>query len=80
MLTYCDVIDTGADRQKLWRHNDRLFPCGCYGQWFKEFVKKHVCAKFFNILEKIYEAVKCLASDVMIDWQRAMRTARNNGL
>ena len=30
-------------------------------------------------MEKICEAVKCLASDVMINWQRVMHTARNNG-
>ena len=47
----------------------------CWGQWFNEFVKD----TFFNIMEKICEAVKCLASDVMINWQRTMRTARNNG-
>ena len=34
---------------------------------------------YFNIMEKICEAVKCLASDVMINWQKAMRTARDNG-
>ena len=28
---HCDVIDTRADRQQLWRHNDRLFRLGCYG-------------------------------------------------
>ena len=33
MLTYCDVIDTRADRQQLWRHNDRLFRRGCYGRF-----------------------------------------------
>ena len=49
----------------------------CLGQWFNEFVKD-VCAKFFNIMEKICEAVKCLASDIMINWQRAMRMARTN--
>ena len=61
MLTYCDVIDARAGRQQLWRHNDQLFPCGCYGRWFNKFVRQ-VCAKFFNIMEKICEAVKCLAS------------------
>ena len=45
------------------------------GQWFNEFVKD----TFFNIMEKTCEAVKCLTSDVMINWQRTMRTARNNG-
>ena len=30
-------------------------------------------------MEKICEAAKCLASDAMINWQGAMRTARNNG-
>ena len=48
MLTYCDVIDTWADRWKLWRHNDRLFLWVSmnallsqrrWGHWFKEFVK-----------------------------------------
>ena len=33
ILTYCDVIDTRADHQRLWRHNDRLFPRGCYGRF-----------------------------------------------
>ena len=33
MLTYCDVIDTRAGRQQLWRHNDRLLPCGFYGRF-----------------------------------------------
>ena len=57
MLTHCDVIDTRAGRQQLRRHNDGLFPRGCYGhvlssiwcwgQWFSEFVR-HVCAKFIN--------------------------------
>ena len=32
MLTYCDVIDTKAGRQQLWRHNDRLFPRGFFGR------------------------------------------------
>ena len=52
MLTYCDVIDTGADRQQLWRHNDRLFPCGCYGQWFKEFVKDTSVPSFSTFWKK----------------------------
>ena len=37
--------------------------------------KRHVCAKFFRVCG----AVKCLASDIMINWPRAKRTARNNG-
>ena len=37
--------------------------------------KRHVCAKFFRICG----AVKYLASDVMINWPRAMRMTRNNG-
>ena len=30
-------------------------------------------------MEKICEVVKCLTCDVMIIWQRTIRTARNNG-
>ena len=33
MLIYCDVIDTRADRQQVWRHNDRLFRRGCFGRF-----------------------------------------------
>ena len=33
MLIYCDVIDTRADRQQVWRHNDLLFRRGCYGRF-----------------------------------------------
>ena len=32
MLTYCDVIDTRAGRQQVWRHNDLLFPRDFYGR------------------------------------------------
>ena len=51
----------------------------CWGQLCNDFVKDTSGAKFFKIMEKICEAVKCSASDVMINWQRAMRTPRNNG-
>ena len=88
MLTYCDVIDTSTGRKQLWRNNDwlndRLFPRGFYGRFLDTMIlravilrvcKGYVCAKFFWICE----AVKCLASDVMINWPRARRTVRNNG-
>ena len=71
----------------LWRHRYRSRPPAIVtSQWpivpvwllwtviFKDL------PRFSTFWKKIYEAVKCLASDVMIDWQRAMRTARNNGL
>ena len=78
MFTHCDVIDTMAASN---RHKDRLFPRGFYGRFLSTITdndltsKKHVCATFFRICG----AVKCLASDVMTNWPRAMHTARNNG-
>ena len=42
MLTYCDVIDTRAERQQLWRHNDRLFPRGCYGRFLSTMMLRTV--------------------------------------
>ena len=41
--------------------------------------KRHVFAKFCNIMEIICGAVNCLASEVMINWPRSRRMARNNG-
>ena len=63
MLTYCDVIDTRADRQQLWRHNNRLFRRGCYG-----------C--FLSTTNASNELCTCLVlnwSEVWqsSDWQRA---------
>ena len=62
MLTYCDVIDTRADRQQLWRHNDRLFRRGCYG-------------RFLSTTHASDELCQCLVlnwSGVwQSDWQRA---------
>ena len=62
MLTYCDVIDTRADRQQLWRHNDRLFRRGCYG-------------RFLSTTHASDELCTCLVlnwSGVwQSDWQRA---------
>ena len=43
----------------------------CWWQGFNEFLKD----TFF----RIWRAVKCLASDAMINWPRATHTARNNG-
>ena len=73
----CDVTMTDCSRVLAM---NAFLSQWCWGQWFKEFVKDTVgvCAKFFIIIEKVCEAAKCLASDVMINWQRAMRMARNN--
>ena len=84
MLPYCDVIDTGAGRQPLWRHNDRWFSRGFYGRFLSTMmlmtVIERVCKDtFVPSFFRIFGAVKCLASDVMINWPRATRKARNNG-
>ena len=50
MLNYCDVIDTRADRQQLWRHNDRLFPRGCYGR----FLSTMMLISLINVCANIY--------------------------
>ena len=50
MLTYCHVIDTRADRQQLWRHNDRLFPRGCYGR----FLSTMMLISLINACANIY--------------------------
>ena len=42
MLTYYDVIDTWAGRQQLWRQNERLFPCGCYGRFLNTMMLRTV--------------------------------------
>ena len=53
MLTYCEVIDTRAGRQQLWRHNDRLFLCGCYRCFLSIFCDPRVStrgiASIYNI-------------------------------
>ena len=39
MLTYCDVIDTRAGRQQLWRHNDRVVAMDAFlAQWNRKFI------------------------------------------
>ena len=46
MLNYCDVIDTRAGRQQLWRHNDRLFPRGCYGRFLSTMMRTVITAQW----------------------------------
>ena len=47
-----------------------------WGQWFKEFIKYSSVPSFPSfIIEKICRAVNFLASDVIINWPRAMRMA-----
>ena len=68
------------------RHNDRLFPRGFYGRFIitmalrlvnQEVCKTHVCAKFFEFhYTWIYGAAIFLASDNIINWSKARRTAR----
>ena len=55
MLTYCDVIDTRADRQQLWRHNDRLFRRGCYG-------------RFLSTTRASDELCTCLVLNSSVNW------------
>ena len=67
----CDVTMTDCSHVVAM---DAFLAQWCWGQFVKD--------TFFNIImimKNICEAVKCLASDIMINWQRTMRTARNNG-
>ena len=61
MLTYCDVIDTIAGRQQLWRHNDRLFQRGFYGRFLSHLELKLITAQWatektssFNLFQVIF--------------------------
>ena len=62
MLTFCDVIDTRADRQQLWRHNDRLFRRGCYGRFLST---THASDELCTCLVLTWSGVW------QSDWQRA---------
>ena len=53
----CDVTMTGCSRVVAM---DAFLAQWCWGQ-IKRVCKIHVCAKFCNIMEKICEAMKCLA-------------------
>ena len=55
----CDVTMTDCSRVVAM---DAFLARWCWGQWFNEFVKDTSVPIFFNIMEKICEAVKCLAS------------------
>ena len=46
MLTYSDVINARAGCQQLWRHNDWLFPRGCYGRFLSTMMRTMITAQW----------------------------------
>ena len=53
MLTYCDVIDTRADRQQLWRHNDRLFRRVAMGAFLAQRMPLMNCARVWYWADQV---------------------------
>ena len=60
-----------------WVSMDAFISQWHWAKWFKESLKYTCVPRFSNfIIERICEAVNCLASDVMINWPRATGMAQ----
>ena len=52
---------------QLWSHNDRLFSRGFYGRFLITMAEPSF------IMERLCGSINCLASEVIINWQRVIR-------